>query len=745
MKTDPEFSRIITYFKTRKMRLLLFLTAIIILSGIIYFNLLLKDLPSPKKLISYDIPQTTKIYDRNDKLLYEIYTDQNRSLVKLKEIPIYLIHATIAIEDKDFYRHQGVSLFGGILRALKETVLRQKLQGGSTITQQLVKNALLTPQRTISRKFKEIILAFWTEKLYSKDQILEMYLNQVAYGGTSWGIEVAAETYFDKNVKDLTLSEAALLAGLPSAPTVYSPFGAHPEYAKSRQMDVLNRMVQEGYITQEQSQEAGSQPLNYRPQQTNIKAPHFVMYVREKLVEKYGEKLVEQGGLKVKTTLDLDLQEFAQQTVASEVAKLKNLRVTNGAALITRPSTGEILAMIGSKEYFATESGNFNVTTSLRQPGSSFKPINYAVGLELKTVTPATLFLDIPTCFGVIGQKSYCPVNYDRKFHGPVQLRFALGNSYNIPAVKMIAANGVSTVIASASAMGISSLKDQSKYGLSLTLGGGEVTMLDMTTAFGVFANTGIRKDPVTILKIEDYNGKVLEEYKDNNFVSDITKPILYPSSLLIQGPRVLSSETSYLISHILLDNNARADTFSANSLLVVPGHAVSVKTGTTDEKRDNWTIGFTPNFLTVVWVGNNDNTPMNQNLASGVTGAAPIWNKLITRVLKNQPDLWPKQPAGIVGANICTPSGKAPPNGYDAGDKGCATRYEYFIKDTLPKEPEILKQTIMIDKNSNKQAPDTQTDNIEPKEHQVVSDMFTNYCLDCVHDEHDPISYIKL
>ena len=433
-------------------------------------------------------------------------------------------------------------------------------------------------------------------------------------------------------------------------------------------------MVKEGFITPEQSQEAGSQPLNYRPQQTNIKAPHFVMYIREKLVEKYGEKLVEQGGLKVKTTLDLDLQEFAQQTVASEVAKLKNLRVTNGAALITRPSTGEILAMIGSKEYFATESGNFNVTTSLRQPGSSFKPINYAVGLELKTVTPATLFLDIPTCFGVPGQKSYCPVNYDRKFHGPVQLRFALGNSFNIPAVKMIAVNGVSTVIASASAMGISTLKDPSKYGLSLTLGGGEVTMLDMATAFGVFANTGIRKDLVTILKIEDYNGKVLEEYKDNNFVQDITKPISYPSSLLIQGPRVLSSETSYLISHILLDNNARTDSFSVNSLLVVPGHAVSVKTGTTDEKRDNWTIGFTPNFLTVVWVGNNDNTPMNQNLASGVTGAAPIWNKLIARALKNQPDLWPRQPAGIVGANICTPSGKAPPNGHDAGDKTFST-----------------------------------------------------------------------
>ncbi len=745
MKTGPKLSHIFAFFKTKKIQLLLIVTVIIILAGAIYLYFLLKDLPSPKKLISYDIPQTTKIYDRNDKLLYEIYTDQNRSLVKLKEVPIYLIHATVAVEDKDFYKHQGVSLFGGILRALKETVLHQKLQGGSTITQQLVKNALLTPQRTLSRKFKEIILAFWTEKLYNKDQILEMYLNQVAYGGTSWGVEVAAETYFGKNVKDLTLAEAALLAGLPSAPTVYSPFGAHPEYSKNRQQEVLNRMVQEGYITRDDYQKADAQPLNYRPQQNNIKAPHFVMYVKEKLVEKYGEKLVEQGGLRVKTTLDLDLEEYAQQTVASEVAKLKSLRVSNGAAVISRPTTGEILAMVGSNDYFASQSGNFNVTTSLRQPGSSFKPINYAVGLELKKVTPATLFLDIPTCFGVAGQKSYCPVNYDRKFHGPVQLRFALGNSFNIPAVKMMALNGVETVIASASAMGISTLKDTSKYGLSLTLGGGEVTMLDMATAFGVFANTGIRKDLVSILKIEDRNGKILEEYKDNNFVQEIGKPLSYPSSLLIQGPRVLSTETSYLISHILLDNNARTDAFSTNSLLVVPNHAVSVKTGTTDEKRDNWTIGYTPNFLAVVWVGNNDNTPMNQYLASGVTGAAPIWNKLIARTLKNQPDLWPRQPAGVIGANICTPSGKAPPNGYDAGDKGCATRYEYFIKDTLPKDPEVLKQTIMIDKSSNKQAPDGQTDNVEPKEHNVVSDMFTKYCLDCAHDEHDPVTNIKL
>lgn len=704
------------------------------------------DLPSPSKLASYEIPQTSKIMDRNGELLYEIYTDQNRTLVKLSDVPLYLRQATIAIEDKDFYRHQGVNPVGGILRAFKETVFRQQLQGGSTITQQLVKTALLTPQRTLTRKIKEMILAFWTEKLYNKDTILEMYLNQVPYGGTAWGIEVAAETYFGKNVKDLSLAEAALLAGLPAAPTIYSPYGAHPELSFQRQKDVLSRMVEDGYISEEEKNKAESEKLNFRPQKTNIKAPHFVMYVKEQLVSKYGEKLVEQGGLKVTTTLDWKLQETAQDIVATEVAKLKDLKVGNAAVVVTRPSTGEILSMIGSKDYFATDSGNFNVTTSLRQPGSSIKPLNYAVGLETKKVTAATVFLDTPTCFAVAGQKSYCPVNYDGKFHGPQQLRFALGNSFNIPAVKMMAANGVETVIASASAFGISSFKDPSRYGLSLTLGGGEVSMVDMAKAFGVFANGGIRRDLTSILKVEDKNGKVLEEFKDPNFVKDITTPLTYPSSLMIAGPRVLSDETSFLISHILLDNNARSQMFGESSLLVIPNHAVSVKTGTTDDKRDNWTIGFTPNFLNVVWVGNNDNTPMNPYLTSGVTGAAPIWNKIMREVLKNQPDTWPKQPAGIVGAQICSLSGKAAPNADpNAQDKGCGLRYEYFRQDTLPKDPETLKQNIAIDKSTNKMATANQTENVEMQEHQIVSDMFGSYCLDCSHDGGDPVTNIKL
>ncbi|MEK7557449.1 MAG: transglycosylase domain-containing protein, partial [Patescibacteria group bacterium] len=318
--------------------------------------------------------------------------EQNRTPVPLSDIPKHVQQATIAIEDKDFYRHQGVNPIGGILRAAAATVMRRKLQGGSTITQQLVKSALLTPERTIIRKTKELILAFWVEAIYSKSKILELYLNQVPYGGTAWGVETASEKYFGKSVRDLTLAEAALLAGLPQAPTLYSPFGAHPDRAKIRQREVLRRMVEDRYITQQEADDAYNQELVFKPGY-GIKAPHFVMYVKDQLVDKYGEALVERGGLKVTTTLDLDIQEYAQATVAAEVEKLKTLRVTNGATLVTKPATGEILAMVGSFDYFASPSGSFNVTTALRQPGSSIKPLNYASAFAKGIVTPATMVL----------------------------------------------------------------------------------------------------------------------------------------------------------------------------------------------------------------------------------------------------------------------------------------------------------------------------------------------------------------
>ncbi len=696
------------------------------------YLLIFKDLPSPKGLETYSVPLATKIYDRNGILLHDIFVEENRTAVTLSEIPLYVREATISIEDKNFYKHGGVSPIGGMLRAVVATITGKRLQGGSTITQQLVKTALLTPQRSVVRKIREIVLSFWVELLYPKDKILELYLNQVPYGGTAWGIETAAEKYFAKRAKDLTLAEASLLAGLPQAPTYYSPFGAHPELAKNRQVEVLRRMVEDGYITQAEAEKAKKEALVYA-KQTNIRAPHFIMYVKEKLVEEFGETLVARGGLNVTTTLDITLQDYAQATVAAEIKDLEHYDVSNGAALITKPATGEILAMVGSVDYFATPSGSFNVTTALRQPGSSIKPINYGIGIEQKRVTPATMFLDVPTCFASINQPLYCPNNYDFQFHGPQQLRFALGNSFNIPAVKMLKINSVEGFVASASAFGLSTIKDPKNYGLSLTLGGGEVRMTDMATAFSVFANSGVRKDLIAITKVTDNQGKILFEQKDPNLKKSV------PSQILISGPRVLSAETAYLISHILLDNNARAAMFGTNSALVIPGHAVSVKTGTTDEHRDNWTIGYTPQFLIAVWVGNNNNTRMNQALVSGVTGAAPIWNKLMKRVLENQPDIWPKQPEGIVGAEVCTTTGLLPPN--SEGDKGCSTRYEYFIKGTVPTAREQLRMSVPIDKTTGDLATQTTApENVEIQDHDVLRDELSMWCLDCNHDAKKPV-----
>lgn len=702
----------------------LFPIGIVLLSYLI----ILKDLPSPTKLGNYDVPVATKVYDRNGQLLYDIFADQNRSPIALTKIPKFLQQATIAIEDKDFYKHGGISPIGGMIRATVATVTRNKLQGGSTITQQLVKSALLSPERTVIRKIKEIILAFWVEIIYPKDKILEMYLNQVPYGGTAWGIETASEKYFGKSAGELTLAQAALLAGLPQAPTLYSPFGAHPEYAKARQKEVLRRMVEDRYITQGEADMAFSEELTFK-NAPNIKAPHFVMYVKQELVDRFGEALVERGGLKVTTTLDFPLQEYAQATVAAEVKDISRLNVTNGATLVTKPATGEILAMVGSTDYFASPSGNFNVTTALRQPGSSIKPINYAIGIEKHIVTPATMFLDIPTCFKNFDQPNYCPKNYDGKFRGPVQLRLALGNSYNIPAVKMLYLNTVRDMVASASAFGLDTLTEANRYGLSLTLGGGEVRMTDMAEAFSVFANGGIRKNLVSILKVIDKNGFVLFEHKDPNLQKEI------PSQLLLQGPRVVSAETAFLISHMLLDNNARQDAFGPRSSLFIPNHAVSVKTGTTDDLRDNWTIGFTPQVLVATWVGNNDNSRMNPALVSGVTGAAPIWNKIMKKALLGKPDVWPKQPDGIAGAQICVVTGLLPPNP-DADDKGCATRFEYFIKGTVPTQRENIKRQVLIDKGTGDLAFPNQTENIEMQEHQVVSDEISTYCVDCPHTE---------
>ncbi|KKP73788.1 MAG: Penicillin-binding protein [Candidatus Roizmanbacteria bacterium GW2011_GWA2_35_19] len=603
-----------------------------LLSGFfLVFFYIFYQLPNPYKLKDFQTtPLSTQILDRNGKLLYDIYKEQNRTSIQLKNIPKFVSEATIAIEDKDFYKHGGISFFSGMLRAFKDSLLTGRVQGGSTLTQQLIKTSLLTSERTIRRKIREIILAMMTEKIYGKDEILEMYLNQVPYGGAAYGIEQASLLYFNKPAKELNLPEAAFLAGLPQAPSLYSPY-LNPKLSFSRKNTVLKKMFDQKYIDKKTYDKAISQKLDIRPPKNIIKAPHFVFYIKKLLEEKYGVETVEVGGLKVTTTLDLDIQEAAEKTLKEELEKVEDLNISNGAVLVTRPPTGEILAMIGSVDYFATGSGAFNVVTAERQPGSSIKPINYAIGIDRKLVTAATVFIDSPTCFSASGQpKGYCPVNYDGKFHGPQALRFSLGNSFNIPAVKMLAFNGVKEFVASSSAFGITSFKDPKNYGLALTLGGGEVKMTEMAQAFSSFANRGKVKKLTEILKVEDKLGKILYKFSDPNYVKDIKKPMTAPSSLSISGKNAISPETAFIISHILLDDNARSQSFGTGSYLSVSGHAVSVKTGTTDDKRDNWTIGYTPNFLTAVWVGNNDNSPMNPWLTSGVSGAAPIWNKVI-------------------------------------------------------------------------------------------------------------------
>lgn len=648
--------------------------------------LVIKDLPRPEKLTSRDQAVTTKILDRHGNLLYKIYRGQNRTLVELEEIPLFLRQATIAIEDAQFYQHHGFS-WRGIIRSFYRNLFLGRLSGGSTITQQLVKNALLTPERTWLRKIKEGILAIWVETKFSKDEILKMYLNEVSYGGAAYGVEEASQLYFGKSVKDLRLSEAALLAGLPASPTTYSPFGAHPQLAKKRQEEVLQRMVEDGYLTEEESKRVKEQELKFAPQQTNILAPHFVMYVKELLVRKYGETMVENGGLEVRTSLDLAVQAMAEKAVAEEVAKLRSLHVTNGAALVTNPRTGEILAMVGSKDYFdTTNSGNFNVTTAPRQPGSSIKPVNYSVALAMG-FTPATIIPDTPITYQVPGQPPYTPRNYDGRFHGNVPLRIALGSSYNVPAVKVLSALGVSRMIEQGQKMGITTWGDPSRFGLSLTLGGGEVKMTDMAVVYGTLVNLGARVDLRPILEVKDYQGKILERDNctllENNFVSG-------DETQLCQGTQVVNPQIAYLLTDILSDNSARTPAFGPNSLLVIPDHpSVAVKTGTTQNLRDNWTIGYTPDFVTVVWVGNNDNTPMSY-VASGVTGASPIWHNIMAELLKDRPDEAFLLPGNLSKIEICPTTGTLPCS-------GCGGKWEYFLPGTEPKThciPEQLTPT---------------------------------------------------
>lgn len=700
------------FFSGKKMLFIIMLIIILsIVGSAAFYFYFLKDLPSPTKLSKSTQSYSTQIYDRNGLLLYTIYANRNQTFVPLNKMPKTLSQATIAIEDKDFYKHGAIDL-RAIIRALYSIIFQKQIQGGSTLTQQLVKNGLLTPERTLTRKIKEFVLAVIVEFKYSKDKILEMYLNQVPYGGTAYGVEAAAQTYFGKQTKDLTIAEQAYLSGLPEAPSTFSPYGSHPELGKKRQKEVLRKMLDQNYLNRKQFDKAMKEELRFQKITNPIKAPHFVFYVKDLLQNKYGDKTVVEGGLKVYTSLDLNLQNYAQDVVASEVAKLEQNKVGNGAALITNPETGEILAMVGSKDWHDAKDGNMNMTAQQLQPGSSIKPINYAVGL-LKGYTAATPFIDTQLCFPNPGTAPYCPRNYDGKFHGLVQMRYALGNSFNIPAVEMLKINTLESMIATASAMGITTFKDPSRYGLSLTLGGGEVTMIDMATAFGVFANQGYRIDLHPILKITDRKGEIIEQYN--------------PPKSAIFGKKVLPPSVAWIISDILADNSARVLEFGSDSELKINKKYVSVKTGTTNDFKDNWTIGYTPRFVVAVWVGNNDRTPMS-GLVSGLTGAAPIWNKLMTHVLEGKETKIPPKPTDVISKTICTTTGLLP-----QAENSCPTRIEYFMTGTEPKTTDIGKKAVWIDKTTNNIAKDGQTENVEAREEIVFTDPLGNkYCLSC-------------
>lgn len=586
------------------------------------------DLPDPNSLLTRTVAQSTKIYDRTGTtLLYEIHGDEKRTLVKIEDIPDSMKHATVAIEDHDFYKHNGIYWWGMVRAFTIGLVKDRRVQGTSTLTQQFVRNALLTTKRSPVRKLKEILLSLQLERKYSKEQILQLYLNEIPYGSNLYGIESAAQGYFGKSVKDLTLDESALLASLPQGPDIYNPYGTgsrgdNRERLVQRQHSVLNAMADQGYITKDQAEEAKKTNTLEKlvPKRLgDIRAPHFVMWVREQLVEKYGQKTVETGGLKVVTTLDWRMQQAAEQAVKDGVEKRgEQYQFTNAALVAIGPRDGQVLAMVGSKDFFDDEhDGQVNVTLRPRQPGSSFKPIVYAEGF-VKGYLPETTLWDVNTTFKT-DSRDYAPKNYDLKERGPMSVRQALQGSLNIPAVKMLYLTGVGSVLDLADQLGYTTLGDRSRFGLSLVLGGGEVKLLEHAAAYGAFATEGTLMPTSGILKVESPDGNVLEEWK------------------IAEGKRVVEPQTARLLSSVLSDNGARAYVFGGSNALTLPGRSVAAKTGTTNDYHDAWTMGYTPSLVAGVWVGNNNNDAMKRG-ADGSVIAAPIWQAFMKEAVKDSP-----------------------------------------------------------------------------------------------------------
>lgn len=612
------FGRIKKKLKDKKFRKKVLIVAgvavgIFLLSVAGVFAYFSKDLPSPDRINARDVAQSTKIYDRTgDILLYEVHGEVKRTVVPLDQMSENIQKATIAAEDQHFYKHVGFDPVG-ILRAVFTNISSGEKPGGSTITQQFVKNSILTSEKTYTRKIKELILSLEIEMKFEKDEILQMYLNEIPYGSNAYGVEAAAQTYFGKSAKDINLAEAALLASLPQAPTYFSPYGSHTDDLEARRIWVLDRMAELGYATAEEVQAAKEEKLSFLDAQGGIIAPHLVMYVKEQLAEKYGEKMMEQGGLLVYTTLDMDLQRIAERAVPEGIERNAKYNAGNAALVAIDPKNGEILAMQGSKDYWDKENdGNVNVAIRERQPGSSFKPFAYAKAFA-KGYTPNTILYDLVTDFG----GGYIPKNYNLGQSGPMTMKSALANSKNIPAVKTLYLAGVDQTIDLAHEMGITTLNDRERYGLSLVLGGGEVKLLDEVAAFSVFANDGAKHDKKAILKVVNSEGKVLEDNQAS------------------EGKQVLDSQVARQINDILSDNSARAAAFGTRSPLSLGNRPAAAKTGTTQEYRDGWTVGYTPSLAVGVWAGNNDNSPMSPG-AAGIYVAAPIWNDFMASALEN-------------------------------------------------------------------------------------------------------------
>ena len=602
------------------------------------------NLPRPEKFTESPFIQSTKIYDRTGKvLLYDIYGEEKREIVSFDKISDNLKHSILASEDARFYEHGGID-FAGILRAiLTDLKLQSANQGGSTITQQLIRTVYLTNQKSIARKIREMVLSIELERRYSKDQIFNWYLNAVPFGQNAYGVEAASQTYFSKPASDISLTEAATLTALLPAPSYYSPYGTHKNELIQRKDYVLDRMQQVGYITKDELKKAKQEKINFSEDTTPIKAPHFVMYVKKYLEDKYGENYLKEKGLRVYTTLDWDIQNYAEKTI-EDSEKFNMARDANNTALVViDPKTGEILSLVGSKNYFEKPypigcdekpSGSclfdpkFDVATmGLRQPGSSFKPFVYATAFN-KGFTPDTILWDAKTEFNPncpadgngaadsSGQQCYNPRNYDGLYRGKVSLRQSLAGSLNLPSVKIFYLTGMDKTLQAARDFGITTLNDPDRYGLSLVLGGGETNLLELTSAYGVFATEGLQTSSVSILKIEDSEGNIVEQ---NNK----------------QPTKVLNTQTARQINSILSDDNARSFIFGPNSSLYFPGYQVAVKTGTTSNLKDGWTMGYTPYAVVGVWVGNSDNSPTGD---AGVGLAAPMWKKVMEKIITSRP-----------------------------------------------------------------------------------------------------------